>query len=122
MLKIEELDAVVSLADQMQSEEGPIVLINLFTVDPADEDVLLKAWTHDADFMKTRPGYISTQLHAGIAGSSTFVNHAIWQDVASFRAAFTDPEFLKRLADYPDSAVARPHLFRKLAVENHCTA
>lgn len=122
MLKIEELDAVVSLADQMKTEEGPIVLINLFTVDPADEAALLKAWAHDADFMKAQPGYISTQLHAGIAGSSTFVNHAIWQDVASFRAAFTDPEFLKRLADYPDSAVARPHLFRKLAVANHCTA
>ncbi|MEM7636732.1 MAG: antibiotic biosynthesis monooxygenase family protein [Pseudomonadota bacterium] len=122
MLKIEELDAVVSLADQMKSEEGPIVLINLFTVDPADEAALLKAWAHDADFMKAQPGYISTQLHAGIAGSSSYLNYAVWQDVASFRAAFTNPEFLRRINDYPDSAVTRPHLFRKLAVENHCTA
>jgi len=120
MLKIEELDAAVSLADQMKSEEGPIVLINLFTVDPADEAVLLKAWAHDADFMKAQPGYISTQLHKGIAGSSTYVNYAIWQDVASFRAAFTDPEFQRRINDYPASAVATPHLFKKLAVENHC--
>ncbi|MGI9512879.1 MAG: antibiotic biosynthesis monooxygenase family protein [Anderseniella sp.] len=122
MLKIEELDTVVGLADQMKSEEGPIVLINLFTVAPADEAALLKAWAHDADFMKAQAGYISTQLHAGIAGSCTFVNYAIWQDVASFRAAFTDAEFLKRLTNYPDSVVAKPHLFRKLAVENHCTA
>jgi len=120
MSGFENLDAVVTLADQMQSNEGPIVLINLFTVDAADEDALLKAWAHDADFMKAQPGYISTQLHKGIAGSSTFINYAVWQDVESFRNAFTHPEFQRRIADYPASAVAKPHLFKKLAVANHC--
>lgn len=117
-----ELDKVVTLAEQMQSEDGPIVLMNIFTVPPADEDALLKAWAHDADFMKQQAGYISTQLHKGLAGSSTFINYAVWQDVESFRNAFTNPEFQRRIADYPDSAVASPHLFKKLAVENHCTA
>lgn len=117
-----ELDAVATLADQMAADEGPVVLINLFTVDAADEAALLKAWGHDADFMKAQPGYISTQLHKGIAGSTSYVNYAVWQDVKSFRDAFTDPEFQRRIADYPASAVTRPHLFRKLAVENHCVA
>lgn len=117
-----ELDAIVTLADQMQAEEGPVVLINLFTVDAADEDALVKAWSYDADFMKAQPGYISTQLHKGIAGSSTFVNYAVWQDVKCFREAFLSPEFQRRIADYPQSAVARPHLLTKLAVENHCVA
>ena len=120
MSGFENLDAVVTLADQMQSNEGPIVLINLFTVDAADEDALLKAWAYDADFMKAQPGYISTQLHKGIAGSSTFINYAVWQDVECFRNAFTHPEFQRRIADYPASAVAKPHLFKKLAVANHC--
>ena len=122
MTKFAELDNVVTLADQMQADEGPIVLINLFTVDAAEEAALLKAWAHDADFMKAQPGYISTQLHRGIAGSSTFLNYAVWQDVESFRAAFSNPEFQRRIADYPESAVARPHLFQKLAVANHCVA
>jgi heme-degrading monooxygenase HmoA len=122
MSGFKELDAIVTLADQMQAEEGPIVLVNLFTVDPADEAALLKAWAHDADFMKAQQGYISTQLHKGIAGSSTFVNYATWQDVKSFRNAFLHPEFQSRIADYPKSAIASPHLFKKLAVENHCLA
>ncbi|WP_109312771.1 antibiotic biosynthesis monooxygenase [Ruegeria sp. AU67] len=122
MAHIEEMDKVVTLADQMQAEEGPVVLINVFTVDATDEEALLKAWAHDADLMKSQSGYISTQLHQGIAGSSTFVNYAIWQDVKSFRDAFTHPEFQRRIADYPESAVARPHLLRKLTVENHCVA
>jgi heme-degrading monooxygenase HmoA len=84
--------------------------------------MLVKAWAHDADFMKEQPGYISTQLHKGIAGSSTYINYAIWQDVECFRNAFTNPEFQRRIAEYPASAVAKPHLFKKLAVENHCVA
>lgn len=117
-----ELDEVVTLADQMQSDEGPIVLVNLFTVSSDDEEALLKAWAHDADFMKQQAGYISTQLHKGLSGSSTFINYAIWQDVESFRNAFTHPEFQRRIADYPASAVASPHLFKKLTVANHCVA
>ena len=123
MPALNELNKVVSLADQMGSgEPGPIVLINLFTIDPADEAALLAAWSHDADFMKSQPGYISTQMHKGVAGSSTFVNYAVWESVESFRAAFTNPEFQRRISDYPESAIAQPHLFKKLAVPGHCIA
>ncbi len=121
MANFKELDAVITLAEQMQTDDGPIVLINLFTVDKADEENLLAARAHDADFMKAQPGYISTQLHQGIAGSSTFINYAVWQNVECFRNAFINPEFQRRLANYPSSAVASPHLFKKIAVANHCT-
>ena len=81
-----ELDAVVTLADQMRSEVGPVVLVNLFTVDAGEEDALLSSWAHDADFMKQQPGYISTQMHKGIAGSSTYMNYAVWQSVPQVSA------------------------------------
>jgi hypothetical protein len=72
--------------------------------------------------MKCQPGYISTQLHSAIGGSSMFLNYAVWETVAHFRAAFTHPAFTSALGAYPASAVARPHLFVKLAVPNLCTA
>jgi len=123
MPEFRELNDHVNLGQQMQSsEEGPIVLINVFTVDDAEEAALVSAWSHDADFMKAQPGYISTQLHKGIAGSSTFVNYAVWESVESFQKAFANPEFQSRIADYPASAVASPHLFKKLAVSGHCVA
>lgn len=123
MAGFKELNENVGLGQQMQAkEDGSIVLINVFTIDAADEDALLAAWSHDADFMRAQPGYISTQLHKAIGGSTTFVNYAIWESVESFRAAFTNPEFQKRIGDYPESAVASPHLFKKLAVPGHCVA
>ena len=123
MPKFKELNDVVSLADQMQSnEDGSVVLINVFTIDAQDEEALISAWSHDADFMKVQPGYISTQLHKAIGGSTTYINYAIWESVESFRNAFSNPEFQNRIGGYPESAVAAPHLFKKLAVKGHCVA
>jgi heme-degrading monooxygenase HmoA len=123
MPQFREMNDQVSLAQQLQSgDEGPIILINVFTVDPTDEAALIAAWDHDAGFMKAQPGYISTQLHKGIAGSATLVNYAVWESVESFRNAFTHPEFQSRVAKYPESVVVSPHLFNKLAVSGHCVA
>lgn len=122
MLQLKELDPKITLANQMQANEGPVVLINVFTVDPADEDAMIKSWSQDAELMKAQPGYISTQLHKGIAGSSTYINYAVWESVEDFRNAFMNPEFQSSLANYPESTVASPHLFKKLAVPGHCVA
>jgi len=119
---LEHLNPLVPIQAQLESESSPVVLVNIFTVDPKDADQLVKAWENDANWMKSQPGYISTQLHRGIGGSSMFLNYAVWESVAHFRAAFSHPEFRSRLKDYPASTVAKPHLFSKLAVPNLCTS
>jgi hypothetical protein len=50
------------------------------------------------------------------------MNYAVWESVAHFRAAFTNPEFVNALGSYPSSAIAQPHLFAKVAVPNLCSA
>lgn len=120
MLQLQPLDATVPLFQQISTEQAPVVLVNIFTVAEADIPKLLDAWTADANWMKQQPGYISTQLHRGIAGSTVFMNYAIWESVARFRAAFDHPEFKSALTHYPSSAVAMPHLFERLTVPNLC--
>jgi heme-degrading monooxygenase HmoA len=123
MAKLIELDSNVSLMQQVnEGTSDPVVLINAFTVDPADADQFLKAWTADAEIMKRQPGFISTQLHRGIAGSCAFVNYAVWESPEHFKRAFGNPEFQASLRNYPKSAAASPHLFRKLAVAGICVA
>jgi len=120
MLTRTEMDHNVSLFDQLAQEVGPIILINTFTVAPEDADALIEAWTADAAHLKTKPGFIATQLHRGIAGSCVFLNHAVWESVETFRNAFADPDFQATFARYPDSTVATPHLFQKMAVPGIC--
>ena len=122
MLQLRPLDESVPIQQQLSEPTAPVILINLFTVAAGDVAALLIAWEADANWMKRQPGYISTQLHRGIGGSAVFLNYAVWESVAHFRAAFAHPEFRNALARYPSSAVASPHLFERLAVPNLCVA
>ena len=96
------------------------MLVNIFQVAEADIPALIKAWAEDASWMKQQPGFISAQLHQGIAGSTLLMNYAVWESVAHFRTAFNNPEFKRSLEQYPSSAVASPHLFTRLSVPNLC--
>jgi heme-degrading monooxygenase HmoA len=116
-MKFEEMDATAPLAKQLQDPYGgSVVLINKFTVALEDRDALVAAWANDAAYFKQQPGFISAQLHRGIGESPVFLNYAVWESVEAFKAAFGRPEFRRRLAQYPDSVVASPHLFEKVAV------
>ena len=120
MLQLKPLDPSTPIFQQFGTEVSPVVLVNFFQVAEADIPALLKAWEADANWMKRQPGYISTQLHQGIAGSTAFMNYAVWESVSHFRAAFNHPEFKAALEHYPSSAVASPHLFTRLTVPNLC--
>jgi heme-degrading monooxygenase HmoA len=120
MLQIQPLDMNVPIFRQLDAKQSPVVLVNLFQVSEADMPAVLDAWSADASWMKRRPGFISTQLHRGIAGSTVLMNYAVWESVAHFRAAFDHPEFKESLARYPSSVVASPHLFTRLTVSNLC--
>jgi heme-degrading monooxygenase HmoA len=120
MLQRVEMDERVGLADQLVEEVGPVILVSTFKVAPEDVDALLQAWAADAALLKTKPGFISTQLHRGITGSTVFLNTAVWESVEAFRNAFGDPAFQATFARYPDSTIASPHLFQKVAVPGIC--
>ncbi|MEO9263258.1 MAG: antibiotic biosynthesis monooxygenase family protein [Candidatus Baltobacteraceae bacterium] len=117
-----EMSNAVSVRQQMQHDDGPVVLINVFTVDPDQSEELLEVWATNASFMKSQPGFISTQLHRGIANSGVFVNYAVWESVDFYRNAFTKPEFQALLDDHPASTVASAHLFKKVGVPGICVS
>ena len=122
MPQMRPMDPAFPIERQVGIDASPVVLVNVFTLDVADEPTFLKAWQDDAAFMKHQPGFISTQLHRAVGSSPTYLNYAVWDSTADFRAAFTHPEFRAKLSVYPSSAVASPHLFQKVAVPGVCVA
>lgn len=115
-----QMDEQAPFHKQLEQDTGPIVLINKLTVAPGDVQALLDAWAEDAAWMKQQPGYISTQLHRGLAGSTTFINIAVWESARALGQAFGSPEFQARIARYPDSTTTSPHVFEKVAVRGIC--
>jgi len=116
------LDPAFPIERQITIDASAVVLVNVFTLDRADEETFLRVWQDDARFMKQQLGFISTQLHRAIGDSPAYLNYAVWETNADFRAAFTHPEFRAKISAYPSSAVASPHLFQKVAVPGICVA
>ena len=108
---------------QLGIDAGPVVLVNIFTLDKADEQSFLKVWQDDAVFMKRQPGFISTQLHRAIGESPTYLNYAVWETTADFRAAFARAcRSDRRSPPVPLPSSLSPHLFQKVAVSGVCVA
>ena len=87
---------------------------------PEDVDGFPRAWAAEAEIMKRQSGFISTQLHRGIAGSCVFINYAVWESTEHYKRAFNNPEFQSMLAKHQASTIASPHLFKKVAVPGIC--
>ncbi len=119
-MRLREMDERTTYLEQLQEDEGQVVLINQFEVPPEETERFLEVWAEDAAFMTQQPGFISTQLHRGTAGSSTFMNVAVWESAAALGRTFRSPEFQARAARYPEGVVAAPHVFKKVVVPGIC--
>lgn len=122
MLQLRPLDPSFPIERQLATDAAPAVLVNVFTLAADDESKFVDAWRNDAAFMKQQPGFISAQLHRALGENATYLNYAVWESTAHFRAAFSHPAFRSSLAAYPSSVCASPHLFQKVGVEGICDA
>jgi quinol monooxygenase YgiN len=121
MLRHDELDRSFPLHQQYGDQaETTTILLNIFSVDAKDDAAFKQAWQKDAEFFKRQPGYISAQLHRGIGASRMWFNYAVFESTAAFSATNDQPEFGPLRGGYPDSAVAHPHLFRRVRIPGIC--
>jgi heme-degrading monooxygenase HmoA len=120
MVKIVKMDEKVTIKTQLEEDVRPVILLNRFTVKPEDVDEFLKVFSTTSQFFKQQPGFISAQLHRGIADSSTFFNYVVWESAEHFKRAFNRPEFRSKIADVLPNVVMSPHLFKKVAVPGIC--
>ena len=120
MVKIVEMDERITLEKQLDKDAGPIIVMNKFNVGPDEIDEFLKVFAKTTEKFKQQPGFISAQLHRGIAGSSTFVNYVVWESAAHFKQAFNRPEFKSNMTSVLPNTMMSPHLFKKVAVPGIC--
>jgi quinol monooxygenase YgiN len=73
-------------------EKRPLLtLINVFTVDPAHQNELVKLLTDATEqTMKHLPGFISANIHRSLDGGKV-VNYAQWESQSAFEAMRANP-------------------------------
>jgi len=110
------LDPKFPIERQIAIAASPVVLVNVFTLDKADEEIFLSAWQNDAAFMKRQPGFISTQLHRGRSATARRISIMRSGIDRRLRASVHPSGVQGGPLVLPASAVASPHLFQKVAV------
>ena len=91
MAKFDEMDEKVTFFDQMEDNVDGVVIYSKFNVNSEDVDQFVKTWASKAEIIKKQPGFLSLQLHRGIAGSNVFVNYVVWESIEHLKEAFKNP-------------------------------
>ena len=99
----------------MDTNNDPVVLINLFEVPTGADEGFIGAWERARDFLAGQDGYRSTALHRSLGPDTEFrfVNLAEWASAAAFQAATSHPDFPGRDTPFP----AHPGLYQVVAEE-----
>jgi quinol monooxygenase YgiN len=98
---------------------GPLVtLINVFTVDPADQQHLIDLWRRATeDVLCHLPGFISANLHRSLDGTKV-VNYAQWENQEAFQAMLRDPAGGPLLRELAEIATPAPVLCEVVSVHH----
>jgi len=101
----------------ISTEDQVLTLINVFTVDPANQQKLIRQLQKDtAEVIRKLPGWVSSSLHASLDGK-TVVNYAQWKTKEDWEAMVRNPEAKKRLdAMHQLVLSSSPHLYKVASV------
>jgi heme-degrading monooxygenase HmoA len=97
--------------------QAPVVtLINVFAVDPKEQQHLVELWQRAADeLMRHLPGFVSASIHRSLDGTKV-VNYAQWRSEESFRSMLTDQAAGERLRALNELASPVPVLCEVISV------
>lgn len=79
-------------------EHDHYTLINVFTVDPVDQDRMCQAIVEATDVIRGFPGFVSANLHKSHDGTKV-VNYAQWRSKAEFDAMRAHPDAQAHFAE-----------------------
>jgi heme-degrading monooxygenase HmoA len=81
------------VAQSVIRADAPIVvLINVFTCTPDNQQRLVEAWQRGTDdVMRSLPGFISANIHRSLDGTKV-INYAQWRSREDFQASFANPQ------------------------------
>jgi heme-degrading monooxygenase HmoA len=93
-----------------------VTLINLFEVEPDEDEQFIAGWQAAREQLNRRPGYLDTTLHRAIQPDVDFrfVNVAHWASADAFQAAITNRAF-RAVAHLPYPG--NPSLYQPVAYE-----
>lgn len=96
---------------QLSAKNTMVVLINVFTVDPANQQRLIELLTHVTEVsVRHAPGFVSASLHRSIDGTKVTM-YAQWRSAEDYQAMRQDPAPLPYLQEALTLARFEPGMY-----------
>jgi quinol monooxygenase YgiN len=93
------------------NESGIVTLINVFTVDPANQQRLVDLLTRATDgFVSSAPGFLSSTLHRSMDGTKVTM-YAQWRSAEDYQAMRQDSRPLPFLQEALTIAKFEPGMY-----------
>jgi heme-degrading monooxygenase HmoA len=102
----------------LRTDDGLVILINVFTVDPAEQQHLIDRWQQATDeVIRHVPGFVSANIHRSLDGTKV-VNYAQWESQEAFQAMLRDPEAGPLLRELGQIATPAPVLCEVVSIHH----
>jgi quinol monooxygenase YgiN len=107
------------MSESIIRADAPVVtLINVFTVDPVDQQRLVEAWQRATDdVMRHLPGFVSANVHRSLDGTKV-VNYAQWESQEAFTAMLQNPDAGPYLTELSEIGTPAPVLCEVVSVHH----
>ena len=100
----------------IRADSDAITLINVFTVDPSDQQQLIELWQQATEeVMRHQAGFISASVHRSLDGTKV-VNYAQWESSEALGAMFENPEASARMAKLAELGTPSPVICEVVSV------
>ena len=92
-----------------------MMLINVFTVEPADQQRLVEVLVEATGaVMSKQPGFVSANIHRSLDGTRV-TDYAQWRSLEAFEAMLRNQETAGHIGE-----AARPHVYEVSFVDEVC--
>ncbi|MDR6552716.1 antibiotic biosynthesis monooxygenase family protein [Paenibacillus qinlingensis] len=96
---------------QITMNSEMVTLINVFTVEPANQERLIELLTRATDVsVRYAPGFISSRLHRSVDGTKVTM-YAQWESAEAYQAMRNDPKPLPYLQEAMTIATFEPGMY-----------
>ena len=103
---------------RIATDQPLVTLINVFTVDPADQHKLVEALIEATQqVMSKLPGFVSANIHRSLDGTRV-TNYAQWRTQADVEALFRNPDAAPHMKKCQELATNEGRLYEVAYVDN----
>jgi quinol monooxygenase YgiN len=95
---------------QISAKGGVVTLINVFTVEPANQRRLVELLTEATEVVRRAPGFVSASLHRSTDGTKVTM-YAQWRSLEEYQAMRRDPAPLPFLQEALTIATFEPAVY-----------